>query len=205
MNNAQPLILLTVLICVLLVIAIAVLVYVLLTPGELMKRRRKGISISDGANVDDGRIEQNTSGLKELGYASETVVVSGNLKVRNDIYTVKLMSFDNQSVVTVPIDGYAILGRTHENNDKKFFAVTSSPYISREHCLISEVNGQLYVRDYHSNNHTYLNGKMITDNTPLQNNDILNLGGTEGFSVSLLYDSDRRDIKVSGKISRKVR
>jgi serine phosphatase RsbU (regulator of sigma subunit) len=43
--------------------------------------------------------------------------------------------------------------------------------VSRKHAQISRVNGQFYVQDLNSRNHTYINNKEVVTPTPLRNDD----------------------------------
>lgn len=55
----------------------------------------------------------------------------------------------------------------------------SSKNISREHALLFEREGSLWVRDLASRNGTFLNRELISKETPLGHNDILHFGDLE--------------------------
>lgn len=183
--DKQLLTALLILIVLLTILAVGCLFYVITSPKHLAKRRRKGVTIIDGADVIDGRITQDTAGLKHLGEKKGTVVVGDNLWIRNRTYVVRLRGRNSKKEFVIPIKQYAILGRYYESGDSNFYAVTDSPYASRNHCIISAADGQVYVNDYNSFNHTYVNNVMITENTPLNSGDVLTIGGAESFDVSV--------------------
>ena len=57
--------------------------------------------------------------------------------------------------------------------------VLSAPMISKEHCKITvDENLKFHIEDLHSTNATYLNGKIIKKNTPLNYGDKILVGET---------------------------
>jgi TolB protein len=66
------------------------------------------------------------------------------------------------------------IGRERDND-----VVILDPKMSRYHAQISMEAGQWTLADLGSSNHTYLNGMAITEPTPLQSGDRINLGETE--------------------------
>lgn len=63
------------------------------------------------------------------------------------------------------------IGRGQEND-----IVIDDAYVSHHHAVISQVNNLYIIEDLSSVNHTYLNDKMLTQKTALQNGDIIKIG-----------------------------
>ncbi len=66
------------------------------------------------------------------------------------------------------------LGRERDND-----IILLDPKVSRYHAQIAVEDGEWLLSDLNSANHTYLNGKMITDPTPLRSGDRIVLGELE--------------------------
>ncbi|MCG8571942.1 MAG: FHA domain-containing protein, partial [Spirochaetes bacterium] len=62
------------------------------------------------------------------------------------------------------------IGRNPANDLK-----LNHPYISRQHCIIYYEKDQYFIKDLHSANGVYINGKRIRRPYPLQNEDIIQL------------------------------
>ena len=43
------------------------------------------------------------------------------------------------------------------------FCIEDNPAVSRVHAMIDEVNGDYYITDNHSTNHTYVNGSILPE------------------------------------------
>jgi hypothetical protein len=72
----------------------------------------------------------------------------------------------------IPLDKFpAILGRSPQND-----ICVNDCWASRSHCELYVLDGQLMVRDLHSNNGTFINGQAITEPTRLLPNDRLTIG-----------------------------
>lgn len=186
-------------------IGIVVLIYVIRQPYRLMKRRRRGVTINNGANVENGQLQANTSGLGLITDSMGTVLVSGNLNVRNEIFIVRLTGQSSGHEFVVPVDQYAVLGRACGLEDAHFFPVTASPYVSRTQCMISVENGALYISDQSSFHNTLLNNRNIMGKTQLNTNDVLSFAGAEAFYVSVSRADSRQSITLSGRVHGKVR
>lgn len=77
-------------------------------------------------------------------------------------------SFELEKAVT-------IIGR--EANMKDYLAVKS--YVSRQHAKFTIVNGDIYLEDLSTTNHTFVNNLLIASNVPtlLKNGDEIGVGG----------------------------
>jgi pSer/pThr/pTyr-binding forkhead associated (FHA) protein len=61
-----------------------------------------------------------------------------------------------------------------EDNDFQL----SDTLVSRMHCAIDYRNNSFYVRDLKSANHTIVNDKLVNSELPINNNDIIMVGGS---------------------------
>ena len=73
----------------------------------------------------------------------------------------------------------------------------ASERISRKHCAICIKEGIVSVVDFHSTNHTFVNGRQVAGRRELKNGDRLLVGGWLEFEVHLILD-------ISGKKKPKV-
>lgn len=80
------------------------------------------------------------------------------------------------TTITIPKEGISI-GRS----DKDANFVVDNHNISRKHCIISSVNGKLYIKDLNSTNGIFLNGERIIENMNVQINsgDIVHIANEE--------------------------
>ncbi len=62
--------------------------------------------------------------------------------------------------------------------------------VSRQHCTLINRNGRLYVRNLQSSNGTFVNGRHVRDELPLQAGDLLSVGLT-AFQVGCDRSSAR--------------
>lgn len=67
-----------------------------------------------------------------------------------------------------------VIGREPRGMDG--LLVLYGPNISRLHCRIFREQGQMYLEDLNSKNHTYLNGSMVVEPKPLKNGDVISMG-----------------------------
>ena len=71
------------------------------------------------------------------------------------------------------------LGRSKDNS-----LVIKDPYISKNHFLIGEDEGEYYIEDLKSSNGTYVNGEVLSDVRELKNNDRIKVGNIEFLFVN---------------------
>lgn len=77
---------------------------------------------------------------------------------------------------TVPIDKAILFFGRHPECD---VVITSSRKVSRKHCCLAQVNGQLVVRDLGSMNGIRVNGRTVRRQAPLRVGDFLTVGDVE--------------------------
>lgn len=64
-------------------------------------------------------------------------------------------------------------------NEPVKYLISGDGKVSRNHCMIYENGGILYLKDLQSSNHTYLNGNIVTNATCLGNGDVIRVGNTQ--------------------------
>ncbi len=95
-----------------------------------------------------------------------------------------------------------ILGREAKDCD----VVVANQAVSRVHAQITEVNGQYFIEDLKSRNHTYLNNKQIESKQPLRDNDRIKICDamftfyTGGEGLAPLPDDLRRTKESDGDL-----
>lgn len=63
-------------------------------------------------------------------------------------------------------------------NPSEMFVVSGDPKVSRIHCRFFAGDGELYLEDAGSRNHTYLNGKKLVGKASLKSGDEIRVGDT---------------------------
>lgn len=86
----------------------------------------------------------------------------------------------------IPDNSTIRLGRSTQS-DLRLLTDTSA---SREHCVITFMDGRLEVTDLNSLNGTAVNGQLISAPTQLHHNDVISVGTTE---MVILFELDRDD------------
>ncbi len=71
-----------------------------------------------------------------------------------------------------------------------------NPRLSRQHARIIRSDGQLILEDLHSTNGTLLNGQKLVSPLPLEDGDVITLGGDVALRVSLRHIETRPDLSV---------
>lgn len=66
-----------------------------------------------------------------------------------------------------------------EKTGGNMLVIRGDSKISRKHCVIFQSGNSLYLQDMNSSNHTYLNGRRITEASALRNGDVIRVGDTE--------------------------
>lgn len=74
--------------------------------------------------------------------------------------------------VTRPLEqGDCLIGRGEECHIR-----TSSPWVSRQHCIVRLAHQDVFLQDLGSTNGTLLNGKRVVGELPLQSGDRIQIG-----------------------------
>lgn len=149
--------------------------FCLKNPEFKVKKQRQGSrrNISVKGGVAAGRQENGyfLKNMQQINTVHINVAERGRVckLILRDVKTNKILFQGSFS-------GKLLLGRGEEANGRQKL-VLKDPEISKEHCVIWNREGRLYIRDLHSKNHTYLNGKPVTGMEELRTEDILSLGG----------------------------
>ena len=85
-------------------------------------------------------------------------------------------SEDPSRVFRYPIDSSVTIGR---NIDRVNIAIDYNPTVSGKHCEVTARGGRFYVRDLGSSNRTYVNGRIVGDETELRTGNLLRIGEVE--------------------------
>jgi predicted component of type VI protein secretion system len=75
-------------------------------------------------------------------------------------------------IEAISIDRYPFVIGRHRGNDGSL----PLAFISRQHCRFTLEQGQVYIQDLESYNGTYVNGRRISEPTPVHPGDELSLG-----------------------------
>ncbi len=117
-----------------------------------------------------------------LPYYNETTVLSGQIINDGMLQTVRLIREKTGETICINKPSFW-LGKEAGNVD---YCITDNTAISRRHALITIRNNECYIRDNHSTNHVFLNGRVLESgvDTLLSDNDRVRMGDEE-FTISI--------------------
>lgn len=117
-----------------------------------------------------------------LPYYNETTVLSGQIINDGMLQTVRLIRQKTGETICINKPSFW-LGKEAGNVD---YCITDNTAISRRHALITIGNNECYIRDNHSTNHVFLNGRVLESgvDTLLSDNDRVRMGDEE-FTISI--------------------
>ncbi len=92
-----------------------------------------------------------------------------------------------------------IIGRdpTVDSHQVKILIDDPTNYVSRSHCKVSMVNGELFLEDLKSRNGTYYKGNKISSKTKVYPNDVIGLGQRIKFELEKLPTTNIESQPVS--------
>lgn len=168
---------------ILLIVLLSVLIRI---HSGLPRKRRKSVDFNNGADLVSGKIDSSTSSSM-FGFNDErgTVVVNINIKSRN-VVQIRLRSLWDGSIYTIAVRDSVVLGRLAGPYGSQQYCVSDLPSVSKNHCIITENGGLLYIKDNNSTNHTYLNNRCISGYSQLKNGDVIRLGNDAEFTVEIV-------------------
>lgn len=140
-------------------------------PTKKNKRQNQNImQFMDEAEPDDGR----TVLAADMG-EDGTVFLDSSERAR---YLIVLKdNKDPEKVFRYPLSDKVVIGRRYETGVHIVLNYDST--VSAKHCEISIHGNRFFVRDLHSSNKTFLNGKVVGDDMELISGDILRIGNLE--------------------------
>lgn len=108
------------------------------------------------------------------------VIPRGNRRYNSAVNrrSIVLMDVDSGASYSASFQGTLYIGRDGEYTGQQKLILSGDSKISREHCLIFEFDGMLYIQDCGSTNHTFLNGNMVEGTVRLERGAMLQLGNT---------------------------
>lgn len=178
---------------ILLAVLLAVLTVVLILllrerRREKISRTNKKIILHGGKNVNPEAAAAGDGIIREDMGRDDTVVrKKGN---RRQVYILCLTELKSQAVYRGRFHGSQLLvgRREHSASSREAgMLCLDNPKVSRIHCRIYEENGSFMVEDCRSANHTWVNGKKITDSGILQTGDMLKLAN-QTYQVEFLSE-----------------
>ncbi len=166
-------IVLIIIIAVFIVGAVCIIAYSLLSSN---RSKPSEIHYSGGANIDDGRLTSDSNYFKGLsGALEETAVIGENRRQTSGFgFYITLTDMSNGREERLAVKGELVLGRAA---DRGVYVVNDTS-VSRRHCMFAVNNRRLYLSDLGSSNHTYLNGKPVTDPVEVHSGDTIKIGNT---------------------------
>lgn len=137
---------------------------------------RNDVHINGGADIQTGRVSRDQNYFKGItGNLNGTVVVNGS-RAKSRGFFIEIMNINNGDKVDFNVGNELIIGRISGEN---VYALPDDLMVSKRHCRLFVSGNDLYIDDLGSANHTYLNGKIVTEPTCVQSGDTIRVGKTE--------------------------
>lgn len=143
------------------------------------QRQSRKVFVKHGINV-----KKQVLGEEKGEYFTGNLEEQGTCFVNED-NTIKIWRavFDNLMTgerTYMDFSGQMRIGRGRsEDTHRLKMEITGDSKVSRNHCVIYEMNDMLCIQDLGSRNFTYLNGKCLSQATYLKNGDIILIGNTQ--------------------------
>ena len=149
---------------------------------------KKDVIVNQGINVVTGQIGSNQNKYFK-GMSSEiadTVYIkqmSEQRAVPQNLYTqIIFCNMKTGNTVTMNLLHHLDLGRGMWE-EPEFLHISENRMVSNRHCRILRENGEFYLEDLKSSNHTYLNNSRVLQRMRLKSGDIVALG-PEQFRIT---------------------
>ena len=88
-------------------------------------------------------------------------------------YHIALKNRQNGDEYERDFEGEVIVGRSPEEAN---LIVYDDRSVSKSHFKITEHNGDFFIEDLHSSNHTWLNGRRVVEKQPVKTGDRITIG-----------------------------
>lgn len=97
--------------------------------------------------------------------------------MENNCQQIQLLGITNGQMIRID-SRECILGKSPQYAQK---VIEGSDSVSRKHCKISQKNGQFYIEDMGSLNHTYVNGSLVRkgESVPIRTGDVIRIADLE--------------------------
>lgn len=134
--------------------------------------------IIKGMNVETG-YSQNL-GLKGFGEDTSGTLLIGTNQLR-PAFVIEFINKESGAVHRKTLKTRLVIGRrnVYEYRDEEYMLINDSASISKMHAELCVSGNEIYIRDCGSKNHTYINGKMLTNIKSLKNGDNVRFGQSE--------------------------
>jgi pSer/pThr/pTyr-binding forkhead associated (FHA) protein len=169
---------LVLLIVLIIFIIFAIIAVILICRSSKNIKHHSEIHFSGGANIDTGQISSDNNYFKGITVDTDNTYIAANNFKAKENYPQFITIFNLNDLTQTKIEIYEqlFIGRAVGN---EIFTIKNDNTVSKIHCKIFKSNGQLYVCDLNSSNHTYLNDTMVQSEVVCKCNDVLKIGKTE--------------------------
>ena len=132
----------------------------------------------NGADIESGYVSSDNNFFKGVsGDTDETTLIGMDHRTgKMRRYALSFVNLRTGRTDSVVLYDQLVIGRAPGDVG---YTVDSDPSVSKQHCMIFNSEGKLYLMDMQSVNHTYLNFNRINQPEPLNNNDIIKIGNTQ--------------------------
>ena len=176
-------------IIVLFIIIAVLIVYLVKLKRKDSRSRNKNIVVSNVGYLANEYARNSLGGGILYGENADCMTVIGDMSGKKPVHENKknVIIFTNmQSHETTEktISGQLNVVRGRDTGDNSLFGV-DDPRVSHKHCCFYMNEGCIYLHDMNSTNHTYVNYRQISEDTPINDGDIVSFGNV-AFLVKIV-------------------
>lgn len=141
-----------------------------------------------GVNVENQNIGESKGSYFEPAMVDYSTFVFTSVKSSYNsssmVWRIELVDINSKERYFTSFRNAIYIGRANDTAGQQKIIIPSDLKISRTHCVIFEFNGDLYIQDCESANHTYLDGKIVEGTRQLYSGAVIQIGNTK---LSVLY------------------
>lgn len=166
---------------VILVVLVAVLVSLLYAGhGEKVKDINKRVILRGGKNVNPDAAAWGDGIIGEDMDQDDTIVKGKGRRREKGTATLCLTELESQRVYQGTFrGGRLMIGRGSSFGQRAGQLLLDDRKVSQEHCFVFKEKGIYWAEDFHSTNHTWVNGVQLTGAVDLWDGDLLRLANKE--------------------------
>lgn len=155
-------------------VLILIIVIAVLFKSKNKNNYRNDVHISGGVDIT-GQITSDNNYFKGMSNELRDTIVVGGVKQNSVHISLINMSSENQKTYEINLTDKIIIGRNKANG---ILTIDNDSMISHQHCALYLKNGNVYIEDLNSSNHTFLNDDIVLKPERCYDGDLIRVGQT---------------------------
>lgn len=165
---------------ILIILAAVTVLILIIVIAVLFKLKNKNnyrndVHISGGVDIYTGQITSDNNYFKGMSNELRDTIVVGGVKQNSVHISLINMSSENQKTYEINLTDKIIIGRNKANG---ILTIDNDSMISHQHCALYLKNGNVYIEDLNSSNHTFLNDDIVLKPERCYDGDLIRVGQT---------------------------